>query len=63
MAPPQVRVNSRTISRPHLTTPHRESRHPNVVLYLGLCRAPDPDGRIFIISEFIENGTHFVRVM
>jgi LIM domain kinase 1 len=26
------------------------------VLYLGLSRAPDPDGRIFIISEFIENG-------
>ena len=36
--------------------PGRESRHPNVVLYLGLSRAPDPDGRIFIISEFIENG-------
>ncbi|TFY79954.1 hypothetical protein EWM64_g4055, partial [Hericium alpestre] len=34
----------------------RESRHPNVVLYLGLSRAPEPDGRIFIISEFIENG-------
>lgn len=26
------------------------------MLYLGLSRAPDPDGRIFIISEFIENG-------
>jgi LIM domain kinase 1 len=25
-------------------------------LYLGLSKAPDPDGRIFIISEFIENG-------
>lgn len=36
---------------------YRESRHPNVVLYLGLSRAPEPDGRIFIISEFIENGT------
>jgi hypothetical protein len=35
---------------------NRETRHPNVVLYLGLARAPDPDGRIFIISEFIENG-------
>lgn len=35
---------------------YREARHPNVVLYLGLSRAPDPDGRIFIISEFIENG-------
>ncbi|KAI0309484.1 TKL/LISK/LISK-DD1 protein kinase [Amylostereum chailletii] len=34
----------------------KESRHPNVVLYLGLSRAPDPDGRIFIISEYIENG-------
>jgi len=34
----------------------KESRHPNVVLYLGLSRAPDPDGRVFIISEFIENG-------
>ncbi|KAH9176204.1 kinase-like protein [Lactarius sanguifluus] len=33
----------------------KESRHPNVVLYLGLSRAPEPDGRIFIISEFIEN--------
>ena len=34
----------------------REARHPNVVLYLGLSKAPEPDGRIFIISEFIENG-------
>ncbi|KIJ61262.1 hypothetical protein HYDPIDRAFT_97020 [Hydnomerulius pinastri MD-312] len=34
----------------------KEARHPNVVLYLGLSRAPPPDGRIFIISEFIENG-------
>ncbi|KZP30105.1 kinase-like protein [Athelia psychrophila] len=34
----------------------KEARHPNVVLYLGLSRAPDPDGRIFIISEFIDNG-------
>ncbi|VDB94236.1 unnamed protein product [Peniophora sp. CBMAI 1063] len=34
----------------------KESRHPNVVLYLGLSRAPDPDGRVFIISEFIEAG-------
>jgi hypothetical protein len=54
---------SRHISPTSHHTPHRESRHPNVVLYLGLCRAPDPDGRIFIISEFIENGTHFVRVV
>lgn len=34
----------------------KEARHPNVVLYLGLSRAPSPDGRIFIISEYIENG-------
>ncbi|KAI0087607.1 kinase-like protein [Irpex rosettiformis] len=34
----------------------KETRHPNVVLYLGLSRAPDPDSRIFIISEFIEGG-------
>ncbi|KZT24925.1 kinase-like protein [Neolentinus lepideus HHB14362 ss-1] len=34
----------------------KETRHPNVVLYLGLSRAPDPDSRIFIISEYIEGG-------
>ncbi|KAH7911799.1 kinase-like domain-containing protein [Hygrophoropsis aurantiaca] len=34
----------------------KEARHPNVVLYLGLSRAPTPDGRIFIISEYIENS-------
>ncbi|THH31374.1 hypothetical protein EUX98_g2809 [Antrodiella citrinella] len=34
----------------------KEARHPNVVLYLGLSRAPEPDGRIYIISEFIEGG-------
>ncbi|CDZ97076.1 kinase-like protein [Phaffia rhodozyma] len=34
----------------------REARHPNVVQYLGLSRAPPPDGRTFIISECIENG-------
>lgn len=34
----------------------KESRHPNVVLYLGLARAPPPDGRVFIVSEYIENG-------
>ena len=39
-----------------LTNGPREARHPNVVLYLGLSRAPPPDNRIFIISEFIENG-------
>jgi len=33
-----------------------KSRHPNVVLYLRLYHAPEPDVRIFIISEFIENG-------
>lgn len=32
----------------------KEARHPNVVLYLGLSRAPD--GRIFIVSEFVEGG-------
>jgi LIM domain kinase 1 len=42
---------------------HRESRHPNVVLYLGLSRAPEPDGRIFIISEFIENGRRCLPVI
>ncbi len=36
---------------------------PNVVLYLGLCRAPEPDGRIFIISEFIENGMSIKRLL
>lgn len=34
----------------------KESRHPNIVLFLGLSKAPDPDNRIFIVSEFIENG-------
>lgn len=34
----------------------KESRHPNIVLFLGLSRAPEPDNRIFIVSEFIENG-------
>ncbi|PVG00679.1 kinase-like protein [Serendipita vermifera] len=34
----------------------KEARHPNVVLYLGLSRAPAPSNRIFIISEFIPNG-------
>ncbi|KAJ7820511.1 TKL/LISK/LISK-DD1 protein kinase [Mycena olivaceomarginata] len=33
----------------------REIRHPNCCLYIGLSRAPAPDNRIFIISEFIEN--------
>lgn len=34
----------------------REARHPNVVLYLGLSRAPAPNNTIYIISEFIPNG-------
>ncbi|KDN46754.1 hypothetical protein RSAG8_04134, partial [Rhizoctonia solani AG-8 WAC10335] len=34
----------------------KEARHPNVVLFLGLSRAPPPDDRIFIVSEFIDNG-------
>ena len=42
----------RTVTNPVASS--REARHPNVVLYIGLSRAPD--GRIFIISEYIENG-------
>ncbi|KAF7297184.1 TKL/LISK/LISK-DD1 protein kinase [Mycena indigotica] len=34
----------------------KETRHPNCCLYIGLSRAPEPDNRIYIISEFIENG-------
>lgn len=34
----------------------KECRHPNICLFIGLSRAPEPDNRIFIISEFIENG-------
>ncbi|KAF8890614.1 kinase-like domain-containing protein [Infundibulicybe gibba] len=34
----------------------KECRHPNICLFIGLSRAPDPDNRIFIVSEFIENG-------
>ncbi|KAG6812615.1 hypothetical protein H0H92_001834 [Tricholoma furcatifolium] len=34
----------------------KECRHPNICLFIGLSRAPDPDGRIFIVSEFIDNG-------
>jgi hypothetical protein len=62
MASSQVRATL-TPFHSHPITLHRESRHPNVVLYLGLSRAPEPDGRIFIISEFIENGRHFVLVI
>jgi len=34
----------------------KECRHPNICLFIGLSRAPNPDGRIFIVSEFIDNG-------
>ncbi|ODN80475.1 hypothetical protein L202_02713 [Cryptococcus amylolentus CBS 6039] len=34
----------------------RECRHPNIVLFLGLCKAPDHDGRVFIVSEFVPCG-------
>ncbi|KAK8844601.1 hypothetical protein IAR55_006448 [Kwoniella newhampshirensis] len=34
----------------------RECRHPNIVLFLGLSKAPEDDGRFFIISEFVPRG-------
>ncbi|KAG6853164.1 hypothetical protein C0991_006452 [Blastosporella zonata] len=34
----------------------KECRHPNICLFIGLSHAPPPDGRIFIVSEFIDNG-------
>ncbi|KAG6873102.1 hypothetical protein C0995_002945 [Termitomyces sp. Mi166 len=34
----------------------KECRHPNICLFIGLSRAPDPDGRIFIVSEFVDSG-------
>lgn len=34
----------------------KECRHPNIATYMGLSRAPEPDHRIFIVSEFIDNG-------
>lgn len=34
----------------------KETRHPNAVLFIGLSRAPEPDNRIFIVSEFVEGG-------
>ncbi|KAF8064153.1 TKL/LISK/LISK-DD1 protein kinase [Lyophyllum atratum] len=34
----------------------KECRHPNICLFIGLSRAPEPDGRIFIVSEYIDNG-------
>ncbi|KAK0185506.1 TKL/LISK/LISK-DD1 protein kinase [Armillaria mellea] len=33
----------------------KESQHPNIVLFLGLSWASEPDNRIFIISEYIHN--------
>ena len=57
MAVDEVSIASKQHSYRHLILRSREARHPNVVLYLGLSRAPDPDNRIFIISEYIENGS------
>ncbi|WVQ64587.1 uncharacterized protein L199_002754 [Kwoniella botswanensis] len=34
----------------------RECRHPNIVLFLGLSKAPGGDDRVFIISEFVPRG-------
>ncbi|WVQ85199.1 hypothetical protein IAT38_007364 [Cryptococcus sp. DSM 104549] len=34
----------------------RECRHPNIVLFLGLSKAPGDDGRVFIISEYVPRG-------
>ncbi|CAK9783540.1 unnamed protein product [Cutaneotrichosporon oleaginosum] len=34
----------------------RECRHPNIVLFLGLCREPSGEGRVFIVSEFVPCG-------
>ncbi|WVQ74036.1 hypothetical protein IAR50_003617 [Cryptococcus sp. DSM 104548] len=34
----------------------RECRHPNIVLFLGLCQAPEHDGRVFIVSEYVPCG-------
>lgn len=31
----------------------KEARHPNIVQYIGLTKSPGPDGRIYIISEFV----------
>ncbi|KDN52790.1 kinase-like protein [Tilletiaria anomala UBC 951] len=31
----------------------KEARHPNIVQYIGLTKSPEPDGRIYIISEFV----------
>ncbi|EIW73130.1 hypothetical protein TREMEDRAFT_22557, partial [Tremella mesenterica DSM 1558] len=34
----------------------RECRHPNIVLFLGLSKAPDGDDRVFIVSEYVPRG-------
>jgi LIM domain kinase 1 len=34
----------------------KECRHPNICLFIGLSRAPTPDQRIFIVSEYIDSG-------
>ncbi|KAG5725095.1 RasGEF domain-containing serine/threonine-protein kinase X [Termitomyces sp. T112] len=34
----------------------KECRHPNICLFIGLSRAPAPDARIFIVSEFVDSG-------
>lgn len=53
MATHEVRACQCSIS---LISPiYREARHPNVVLYLGLSRAPSSQ-KIYIISEYIPNG-------
>ena len=31
----------------------KEARHPNITQYIGLKKSPGPDGRIYIISEFV----------
>lgn len=31
----------------------KEARHPNIVQYIGLTKSPGPNGRIYIISEFV----------
>ncbi|GMK58196.1 hypothetical protein CspeluHIS016_0502280 [Cutaneotrichosporon spelunceum] len=35
----------------------RECRHPNIVLFLGLCQEPSGEGRVFIVSEYVPCGT------
>ncbi|CEH17150.1 kinase-like protein [Ceraceosorus bombacis] len=31
----------------------KEARHPNIVQYIGVSKSPDPDGRVYIVSEFV----------